>query len=377
MRTKSIHKWSVAYAAWFLFCVMILPSLSNAENINAFRWENEYHAYGRTIQVDVEISVPERETFPFLAIEPMKVLTNMEVEKYKHFFEDRENVNREIFSFRSKSNTITLSCYDHKFHPDASDPDKTSTPVWPLSVYDRGKAYAEDNNLTVGEAEEIIRENIRIIYPDVDFRVRDIIVNDRTKYRKTGEKLASKGYYEMECVQVINGIPVAGNVHDAYRFGRKKRDFVIANYGSASFNITDRNNFGGSYVLWDTKSELGLPERILPFDVAKEKIEGMILTGNVRKVHHATLGYAQYDLPEGSVYEFVLSPAWVFWVDWMDDASEESDYITENGSGLYSEWYGYKPIIVNAVTGENTNPLDESGTRMLLPESCMEWVEGD
>ena len=35
----------------------------------------------------------------------------------------------------------------------------------------------------------------------------------------------------------------------------------------------------------------------------------------------------------------------------------------------------YLPIIVDVLTGEATNPLDEKGDRMLLPASWMQWVE--
>ena len=47
-----------------------------------------------------------------------------------------------------------------------------------------------------------------------------------------------------------------------------------------------------------------------------------------------------------------------------------------NGTGFYTEAYYYKPIIVNAITGETTNPNDISEGRMLLPESYMKWIDG-
>ena len=102
----------------------------------------------------------------------------------------------------------------------------------------------------------------------------------------------------------------------------------------------------------------------------------MIMNGNIRNIYHVYLGYAQYDLPEDSKYSYVLIPAWIVWADFMDTPADEPEKDTENGTGAYMEWDYYKPIIVNAVTGEASNPLDESENRMLLPASLMNWVEG-
>ena len=251
-----------------------------------------------------------------------------------------------------------------------SNAEKVTTPYRTLAEFDRDTAYAEDNSLTVGEAEELVNGNIQTVVLSVSFRVQDVVVNDRTKYRKTGEKLTDKGYYELDCVQVFDGVPLAGSVHSAYR-ERTKHDAVMAGCGTAYINVTDRDNFEGSYELWNVLEELETPDRLISFDGARKAVEELILSGNIRNVYHAALGYAQYDLPEGSRYEYVLAPAWVFWVGWMDDPEE--DTATEksvNGTDV-AMGCTYLPVIVNAVTGEATNPLDEGEGRMLLPEACM------
>ena len=99
------------------------------------------------------------------------------------------------------------------------------------------------------------------------------------------------------------------------------------------------------------------------------------MSGNVRHVFGVDLGYAQYDLPEGSKYENVLVPAWVVRVGWMDDPEEEPDGATAVNGTDYGMGCTELPIIVNAVTGEATDPMDESEGRMLLPASWMQWVE--
>ena len=55
----------------------------------------------------------------------------------------------------------------------------------------------------------------------------------------------------------------------------------------------------------------------------------------------------------------------------MDDP-EEDTVIEKSVNGTdVAMGCTYLPVIVNAVTGEATNPLDEGEGRMLLPEACM------
>ena len=362
-----MNKTFVARLGIIVACLVLCVGSAFAET--GRRWESKYEAYGRKITVNVEISVPEKEQIPFLAVAPAEELPAEEAEKYREYFGSLDRSGSE-YTFFSRGNRIHISFSDHVHHPDLSNAEKVTTPYRTLAEFDRDTAYAEDNGLTVGEAEELVNGNIRVVYPSVSFRVLDVVVNDQTKYRKTGEKLTDKGTYEMDCVQVFDGIPLAGSVHGAYR-EKTKQDIVTAGYGTAYINVTDRDNFEGSYELWNVVEELGTPDRFISFDEARKPVEELILSGNVRCVYHAVLGYAQYDLPEGSRYEYVLAPAWVFWVGWMDDPEE--DTVTEKSVNGTDPAMGctYLPVIVNAVTGEATYPPDEREGRMLLPESCM------
>ena len=345
-------------------------SIKKLPDVTSPRWKQTYEAYGRIIEVDVNITIPETERIPLLAVQPMEPLPEEEVQKYEEMFSTPYSS-----KFLNDKYRTYISFSDHEGHPDLSNAEKVTTPNRPLYEYDRNKAYTEDNDLTVAEAENLVRENIQKVFPGMDFRVDKIVINDRTKYRKSGKKLESKGYYELDCAQVIDGVPVAGSIHNAYRNGRTKHDRIIGNYGTASAAVTDEGNFYGHYSIWNTTAELGTPDQFLPYDAVRPKIEDMIMSGNIRHVFSVKLGYAQYDLPEGSKYEYILVPAWVVCAGWMDEPEEEDDGSTSVNGSDYAMGCTYLPIIVNAVTGEVTNPLDESVDRMLLPASWMQWVE--
>ena len=345
-------------------------SIKELPGVTSSRWEQTYEAYGRTIRVNTDIVIPDMEKIPLLAVQPMEPLLEEEVQKYEEMFSTPYSS-----KFLNDKYRTYISFSDHEGHPDLSNAEKVTTPNRPLYEYDRKKAYTEDNDLTVAEAENLVRENIQKVFPGMDFRVDKIVINDRTKYRKSGKKLEAKGYYELDCAQVIDGVPVAGSIHNAYRNGRTKHDHIIGNYGTASAAVTDEGNFYGRYSIWNTTAELGTPDQFLPFDAVRPKIEDMIMSGNIRHVFSVNLGYAQYDLPEGSKYEYILVPAWVVCAGWMDEPEEEDDGSTSVNGSDYAMGCTYLPIIVNAVTGEATNPLDESVDRMLLPASWIQWVE--
>ena len=345
-------------------------SIKELPGVTSSRWEQTYEAYGRTIRVNTDIVIPDMEKIPLLAVQPMEPLLEEEVQKYEEMFSTPYSS-----KFLNDKYRTYISFSDHEGHPDLSNAEKVTTPNRPLYEYDRNKAYTEDNDLTVAEAENLVRENIQKVFPGMDFRVDKIVINDRTKYRKSGKKLEAKGYYELDCAQVIDGIPVAGSIHNAYRNGQTKHDRIIGNYGTASAAVTDEGSFYGRYSIWNTTAELGTPDQFLPFDAVRHKIEDMIMSGNIRHVFSVNIGYAQYDLPEGSKYEYILVPAWVVCTGWMDEPEEEDDGSTSVNGSDYAMGCTYLPIIVNAVTGEVTNPLDESVDRMLLPASWMQWVE--
>ena len=72
---------------WFVLCALLLvPTLALAntdmvsiselrQQVEAMgRWTKTYEAYGRTIEVDVPIIVPEVNEFPVFSVEPFRII---------------------------------------------------------------------------------------------------------------------------------------------------------------------------------------------------------------------------------------------------------------------------------------------------------------
>ena len=100
------------------------------------RWQNEYQAYGRTIKIDTEITVPEKTVFPVLAVKEMPELSSEKVSEYQELFDAMDKTGDHAV-FRSKKNEIYISYSDHKGHPDLADPGKVTNPrgcCWNMTV---------------------------------------------------------------------------------------------------------------------------------------------------------------------------------------------------------------------------------------------------
>ena len=104
---------------------------------------------------------------------------------------------------------------------------------------------------------------------------------------------------------------------------------------------------------------------LLPFDDVKGKAEALIRAGYIRAVDRVSLGYVQYDTENPQ--EQLLLPSWVVWVEYQQDgplAERNGPFYTDGW--LEDEPY-YRPIILNAQTGEMIDPENAEYGQCLAP----------
>lgn len=105
---------------------------------------------------------------------------------------------------------------------------------------------------------------------------------------------------------------------------------------------------------------------LLPFDSVKGKVEALIYAGYVRAVDRVALGYVQFDTENRQ--EQLLLPAWVVWCEYQQDgpqAERSGPFYTDGW--LEDEPY-YRPIIINAQSGEIIDPENNANGRCMAPE---------
>lgn len=348
-------------------------SIRELSGVTSPRWQEIYEAYGRTIPVDVEIEIPSVETAPVILVQAASPLPDARVEELQAFCTsamEKDEVNS--YSFQS---TPFSTAYDHATPPiwgktrkdDASY--NQAVMGWDshlLSDYRMDAAYADNNALLLGDAVAAAKKQVSELFPNDSLDLTNVAVFDRTFYKKMGETISEKGYYHLEFHQIFHGIPFMGSVHST--FSTKAvgdENYLLESRGCASVDVWDEDSFLLKCVFYEETGVVREDIPLLPFECVKNKVEELIDAGYIRAVDRAALGYVQYDTENPQ--EQLLLPSWVVWVEYQQDgplAERNGPFYTDGW--LEDEPY-YRPIILNAQTGEMIDPENTEYGRCLAP----------
>ena len=347
-------------------------SISDIAALSQGGWRETYQAYGRTIQVDLEIEVPAVDKAPVLLVEEMPALDEQRQRELDAFYNHVQDVNPiNASDFRSDDYATTWA-YKLPYRLDEKAGETMLTVKWPRRAqmaYDWTKAYADNNPLTLQDAFDIALERFHDVFPDIDLMVKDVALEDRYLNKKTGEPIREMGGYLMICRQLFHGIP---------QITRADRTFLAV----LSSDAVDEIPFVGDYEVRATvvaddayslfckmiREMAVLHEDIplLPFDDVKPAIAALVQSGNVRNVYKVQLAYVVFDNPDDLNNTFVLLPCWVAWCEYYRDAKEEMSVFDKNAP--YFETFWYRPIILNAQTGALLDPKSVDPLRARCPE---------
>ena len=368
----------------FCICLMMLwPALAYGEgqsysiqelsNATSSHWQETYEAHGRTISVDVEIEIPCVETAPVLLVRTASPLPDARVEELQAFCTSAMEKD-EIHSYSFQSTPFSTA-YDHATPPmwgktrkdDASY--NQAAMGWDshlLSDYRMDAAYADHNPLLLGDAVTTAKKQVSEFFPNDALALTNVAVFDRTFSKKTGEPISEKGYYHLEFHQIFHGIPFMGSVHST--FSTKAvgdENYLLESRGCASVDVWDEDSFLLKCLFYEESGVVCEDIPLLPFDDVKGKVEALIRAGYIRAVDRVALGYGQYDTENPQ--EQLLLPSWVVWVEYQQDgplAERSGPFYTDGW--LEDEPY-YRPMILNAQTGEMVDPENNEYGRCLAP----------
>ena len=347
-------------------------SITDIAALSQGGWRETYQAYGRTIQVELEIEVPAVDKAPVLLVEEIPALDEQrrrELDAFYNHVQDDNPIN--AYMFRS-DNWSTVWAYKMPYQLDEKAGETMLTVKWPRRAqmaYDWTKAYADNNPLTLQAAFDIALERFHDVFPDIDLMVKDVALEDRYLNKKTGEPIREMGGYLMICRQFFHGIPqittanrtfLAGLSHDAvdeipFAGDYEVRATVVADDAYSLFCKMIRE-----------KEVLHEDIPLLPFDDVKPAIAALIQSGNIRNVYKVQLAYVVFDNPDDLNNTFVLLPCWVAWCEYYRDAKEEMSEFDKNVPYFETLWY--KPIILNAQTGDLLDPKSVDPLRARCPE---------
>ena len=366
----------------FVMIGVICYSSTIAENVSetsshsdekaSIRWQQSYRSYGRTIDVDVDIYIPNEETIPVIKVHkafPIPEPQNSDLKKEY----DRANHEDQVNSYDFDSTdywTYVENAFPPRWGKTKNDedfqPDKMASHDFDLYEYTYDQAYADNNSLTVQDAIKIAQGLVQRFYPNVEIKVDTIWIAGQSYWKENNQPIQELGAYVLNMSQCFHGVPIMAEICQTYNnsisrepnWNSYRRGTVFAQIvNDTSWLITCRFYQEANIVCDNTT--------LLSFDSVKDKIEKLILEGYIRRVFSVGLGYVQFETENPE--EQILLPCWVAWCEYHQDGPQSEVYYGTNNSKLMFDGNNiyYRPIIINAQTGELFNP--ESNTK----DCCM------
>ena len=334
-------------------------------------WQQSYNAYGRTIDIDVKISIPTTDRIPIIIVQaafPIPEPMNSElVNKY-----ESANKKDKVYSYGFES-TDYSTYMEHQIPPawgktkDIDYNEKTmGVNEYELYEYDINQAYAPNNNLTLKEATDIAFKHLQELFPDINLILDTVSIDGGTYWRKNNKPIQKQTGYNLNMRQCFYNTPIMAGIRETF-----------SNKGGTNWETIDRGTMYGTvysdsswYVwarLYQEKRIISDDLPLIPFDTIKEKVESLINKGCIRRIFSVTLGYVQYETDIST--EQALFPCWVIWCEYHSTPQSEAVYgindsdLMFDGNNPY-----YRPIIINAYTGEMTDPESEADDRFMCPD---------
>lgn len=356
-------------------------SIRDLPSVTSPQWKTQYHATNHTIEVDVDVVIPEVECAPVITVRQMPALNETVYRTLDAWYaqaEKDDRINR--YSFRSNDYSTQVT---HALPPawgENRDSDfvagAMSQEFYDLYDFDMNTAYADNNTLTIAEAIDIAKSQTDKLFPGESLYFRNVHVDGKTFWKNSGKVIRDRGGYSLCMAQSFYGIPFMASIHEAYtQFALNDEDPWLANRGIMRGIVFDENAWSVNCTFYQESSVLYQDIPLLPFDTVKNRIENLILSGHVRWIDSVTLGYVQYD--SANAAEQILIPCWVVWCEYHPGgaSSERQSGINSSANLMYDGNNDYyRPLIINAQTGELIDPENDNEGRC-MPAKILVWED--
>ena len=407
----------------FLFCVlMIVPTLALASGdmmsiselryqVEAMgRWTKTYEAHGRTIEVDVPIIVPEVEEFPVFSVEPYYAVYEQHLTRdgtaLEKIGEDGGcSVYAESNLFSEDGITGKVEALDlddfkcARFYANYFSPRDdenintkyTSEFFYPYQVC-ASNTYAEDNLMSLEDAEESLEKVIGYFYPEESSVLLERIELCSRLHKVKGiddyelgdyvENYPS-GTYNLSIRQMMDGIPIYTDIGSRLSLdlasdkGKKgvnsfwRKNVKIMRVRKNTFEFMNKSRFELNTVWLKRINKIEEDVPLQNVDIIINNLEKEIERGKIRRIYALKLGYCVYFSDEGENI-YTIYPIWMCECDYTESAKEElkkSEQIPDERKQYY-----YKQLVINAQTGQIEPYLIEKQELAYCPR-VITWEE--
>ncbi len=328
-------------------------TISELRQQTPVRWQGTYEAYGRTINIDCPVDIPDAAAFPLIHVQWATQVS------FPDTFRD-SIVEKEIIP--SLSSGFSLKKNGPHIFPEGF----MANVVWVPEPWDVTMAYAYNNPLLLGQAIDMTKQFFEAytngtvtISLDNVYVARNMRI-DRKTGSFTDEMFGEKGFYQLDFYQTFHDIPILEGIAGFHAKG------LGFGWPSPYSMITSEDAYliGGPYMVETACIKEDLP--LCGFDRVKERLEALILSGNVRLVESVRLGYVLY-LDKTEPNTGCAVPSWVMRCEYFPTAKEEP-LAESSHDNLHYTSTGYLQILVNAQTGALLEPLTSDINAVYCPD---------
>ena len=356
----------------FIFTLLGIFSLQICSSKAEMKiWKQDYEAYGRKVSINIPVADVGKDKVEIIKAVPQKV-NEREVEKTKwsddtEFCKDNGMV--ESLTEGEETWPVSYLLTDDEFITILYDKSPCE-----LRKYGNGKqlwrngvsyyqyeinpqdVYAENNNVSLKEAEDYLGQIIEYYYDSQDssYEIDYVTVNERAKKQGKNVDTYQSGTYEIYFSQRINDIPILGRWTDLYDMFESTENKIYPNEkwnaGTTMhwyFEIMNRTSFNG-YMLMLEAEETIYEEKVIPMEKAIEKIENEIHAGRIRNVYSLKFGYICYENEIDT--SAILYPMWIFECEYVNSPHESENEYAENGDFRTGSHHAF--VGVDAITGD-------------------------
>ena len=396
-----MKRWMVTLGA-----MLLMPTLAAAsdemvsvselrEQVETMgRWQKTYQARGRTVEVDIPIIVPEVDEMPVMAAEPWRPFDEESWAPWQHITEIEERGGGEVITYyrcgdaglysflnpdseQTRMTRIYMSKYpmdgaknltskdymqircnsaDVRLNADGKALERTGK-SYDYRAMNPAECYAEDSDVSVGEAEQCLRDILKYYYGEADMDIEVNYVRVLGRGRDKSGKVYDKnpmGSYDFHFWQTIRGIPLmnqAVSIHKTFaKNGVPTTELErIALLGENRAEIVSRSEGYEVFVTLVRPTEAIIDDvPLLSAEDILHSIEKYIQNGTIPNVYSLRLGYVCY-LADETTGGFILYPMWRVECDYVKG---DVPYAANPMSDDYRDGFDFTDLYVNAQTGE-------------------------
>ena len=352
------------------------------------RWTKTYEAYGRTIEVDIPIYIPnEKELAVYDCSAYTEYIKNPNSDDKNNVYSYNENL-RELTKENDGTSEADIEVYgkgtelrimlnnpEDLLGKNKNDNIKIKEYGFYQYQVDDKVTYAENNEMSLEEAEkyleEIVEYFIKDEYNGIDIDYIKIAGRGRKTKSYTDEELGEyvdyypKGSYFFNYYQTLHKIPIMMTIIATLNNKQENKIYgdLFEYWGTTGgiCQIMDRNSFWLTIKWMKIEKEHEETVKLLPIEQIINTVEKEIKAGHVRNVYALKLGYIIY-LNDRSPETYTLYPMWVLDCDYVESKNKE---IKVNPySDDIRDCFSFERICINPETAEMMDFLNPK-TKML------------